>query len=215
MKYNFLFVFLITCSASYCQKIVDTIALYNGEMTKKKIEFDIKGNISKEIWFYKNGKIKAEYFYTEGNNWHWISYDKAGKIDSEWLDPEMDNAKWRKMRNWSFVSTGIIASLIVLAATRRNYNFTFFTILVLTSLVPLFILSIQKRISFGDHALWAFIFGACMVSLPVFLFILSIVNIWKKKNIPVIISIISFLISLGFFLFFIVAAGISGGGIIG
>jgi hypothetical protein len=57
MKYNFLFVFLIICSVSYCQKIVDTIARYNGEMTNTKIEFDTKGNISKEVWYYKNGKI--------------------------------------------------------------------------------------------------------------------------------------------------------------
>jgi hypothetical protein len=84
MKYSLFFILLFKTIIGMGQKTAGTTVMYNSEITKKRTEFTAAGGISKETYYYRNDKIQAEYFYLNGKQFHWISYEQQRKITTKW-----------------------------------------------------------------------------------------------------------------------------------
>jgi hypothetical protein len=198
------------------QKIMDTTAWYNGELTKKRIEFNSSGQVIKETYYFPNNQILAEYSFVDQKNTQWIVYDKAGNQTAEWIDPEQGNAKNKKIRAISFSITLLAALAIVILGIRFNYQKSYYALLILSVIYPFAILLIEDRLFTRnsspslDYTLTSLLF-----ILPGFLLFLSLINFFKKTSIPKAISILAILISISFLLFFSMLSKIAGAGIVG
>jgi len=215
MRTVLLLSFLALSIISFGQKTIDTTELYNGTLTHKKIEFDATGKIQTVKYYYTNGKVQTEYFYTNGRQTRWIAYDLTGNQTAEWKDPEVGYAENRKLRNIVFSITLLCIGGLVVACSRLNYAKTYYSVLYLSVLYPFAVFLTERRIVGNEHnKVFALIIASTLFILPSILFILSVLNLFKKDKIPLATSIFAILISMGFLLFFIVTMLVSGAGML-
>jgi hypothetical protein len=209
-------VILLSSQVSRSQKIVDTTGLYNGEYTKKRIEFSAAGLTEKETWYYPNGRIEQENFYHDGVPYHLISFDQDGKRTSEWGDREYVLGKWKKTRLWVLSLTVVCLVGLTIAAARKDFGNTFYIFLVLTLFVPFLIMVAENRMPAADgNRNFDLIVAALIFLIPGCLLILSLISLTRRKQIPRYISIIAMLISIAFLLVFGMVAGAAGAGMLG
>jgi hypothetical protein len=207
---------LFSSMVSYSQKIVDTTGMYNGETTKKRIEFSRAGELTKETYYFPNGRIEQENLYQEGVPYYWISFDQHGNKTAEWGDPENSLVKWRKGRLWVLSLTIVCFAGLTVAAARRNYENTFYIFLTLSLFIPFLIMLLEKQRSLADgNRNFHLILSSLIFLIPGSLFILSLISLSKRIKIPWSISILAILISLVFLLFFAMVSNIAGAGILG
>ena len=208
--------FLLAVTAiTFGQKIIDTVELYNGILTNKRIEFDGTDKIHKVKYYYSNGKLQTEYFYAKGKEIRWIAYDLNGNQTAEWSDPEVDYAKNRKLRSIVFSITLFCIGGVIIACSRLNYVKTYYSVLCLSIIYP-FAIFLTERIILNDeqNEVFPLIVASTLFILLSMLFILSILNFFRKGKIPLMTSIVGILISAGFLLFFIMTMLVSGAGIL-
>ena len=216
MRTVLLLVFFIAISIiSYGQKTIDTTELYNGILTQKKIEFDATGKIQSEKYYYANGKIQIEYFYSNGKQTHWIAYDLKGNQTAEWNDPEVGYAENRKLKDIVFSITFLCIGGLVVAGSRLNYVMTFYSLLCLSVVYPFVVFLTERKVVDHEHnKIFPLIIASTLFILPSLLFIISVLNFFKKGKIPLLTSIFATLISIGFILFFVVTMLVSGAGML-
>jgi hypothetical protein len=195
-------VILLSSLVSYSQKIVDTTGSYNGENTKKRIEFSRAGELEKETYYYPNGRIEQENFYHDGVPYHLISFDQNGKTTSEWGDRAYVLEKWKKSGRWILWLTIVCFVGLTITAARKNFENTFYTFLTLTLFVPFLIIMAEKRMAAQDgNQNFDWMIGSLIFLIPGCLFILSLISFSKRIKIPLFLSILAMLISLVFLLF--------------
>jgi hypothetical protein len=198
------------------QNILDTTAWYNGELTKKSIEYNQNGQVIKETYYYSNQKVLAEYYFIDGKNMHWITYDRAGNQTAEWLDPEPGIFRNRIQRAIAFSISLMVALAVVLWRIKVNYQKTFYTLLILSVIYPFAILLIEDRLNTKNSShILDFVLTSLLFILPGFLLFLSLINLFRNTKIPKAVSVLAILISLGFLLFFAMLSKIALGGMVG
>ncbi len=76
---SFVFLFLVFISTEVCgQTSKDTIYVYQGDTSRLKIEYDINGLKTKEIFYSDDNQVQQESFFDKGEQMHWIAYDSLG-----------------------------------------------------------------------------------------------------------------------------------------
>ncbi len=212
-------VFLIVLLSSLAcdgQRIVDTTGRYNGEYTKKRIEYSRAGELEKETYYFQNGRIEQENLYRDGVPYHLISFDQNGKTTAEWGDRAYVLEKWKKSWRWILWLTIVCFAGLTIAAARKNFENTFYTFLTLTLFVPFLIMMVEKRVPAQDgNRNFDLMIASLIFLIPGCLFILSLISLSKRIKIPWYISILAMVIRVAFLLFFGMVAGISGAGILG
>ena len=214
---NILLLFLLFfAAAAFGQKVIDTTEIYNGELTRKKIEFKSTGDISKEIYYHPNGKIETEYFLDNGKRIRWIAYDENGKLTSEWNDPEIGHAKLRKMRNITFSLSLLVIGGLIIAGSKVSYRKTYYSLLCLSVIYPFIIFLLEQRIvgDEGNQTL-SLIIASTLFIFPGLLLVLSMINFYKRDQIPLITTIFAILVSVIFLMFFYVTMKVAGAGMLG
>ena len=177
-----LFFLLVLFTISFGQKTIDTTELYNGILTHKRIEFDASSKIQNVKYYYKNGKIQIEYFYTNGRSSSWIAYDLTGNKISEWNDPEIGYSKNRKLRDIIFSITLLCIGGMVVAGCRLNYVKTFYWVLCLSVLYPISVFLTEQLIFDNEqNKVFPLIVASTLLILPSLLFILSILNFFRRN----------------------------------
>jgi len=209
------FILLLKTIVGLGQKTADTTVMYNSEMTKKRTEFTAAGRISKETYYYKSGKIQAEYYYLSGKQFHWIGYDQKGNITAEWADTVVERAKFVKLRNLTFLFSGIFLAFLMIILCKINYINTFYSVFLFSITYPFVIMLLEKRIFTYANQIIMFVFLSQLFIFPVILLTLAILNIIQRRKVSLVTSIIAILVSLGFLFFFWVGMSVSGIGILG
>lgn len=198
------------------QRNVDTFEIYNGKLTRKRIEYNSKGEYSKEIYFYPNGKRYTEYFLVDNKRVRWIAFDTKGKIIAEWNDPEITRVKHRNLRNTILlIETFCVLGLLFLGR-RKHYTKIYYFFLCLTVVYPVILLFLEQRFLLNDeHSIVLKVSLASMlIIIPGVLLVLSVVNLVTKPDIPLIISVFGFLTSAVLLFFFTLIASISFTGVL-
>ncbi len=208
--------FLFLGITVFAQKIVDTTEIYNGQLARKRIEFNSTGEIVKEIYYHPSGNVKTEYVLENGERIRWITYDDNGKTISEWNDPEFEVAKHRNMRNITFFILLIFIAGLIIAGSKASYQKTYYSLLCLTVIYPLIILFLERRIVGNEeNQILRFAIASTLFIFPGMLFVLSMFNFVKRVKIPLVTTIFAILISLGFLMFYFLTMKMAGAGMLG
>lgn len=208
IKFTIFFLFL-TC-LTFGQSTRDTVVDYNGRQAKMKMEFDKKGQKTKETVLYDNGNIETEYFYIGNQKVHWITYDIIGAKTAEWKDPKVENLKHKQTRNTALIIVSfLLISFIWWSWKRFGYAKTYFIIGYSTIIFPLITFILENRIEQTRELIIYFLSSVVLV-LPVLLLILSATNFYQKTDINIFISILFILVSIGLLLFYTIATMTAG-----
>ena len=218
-----LIIFILTILQSIFvlgQKIIDTTEMYEGRLTKKKIEFDQTGNKISETYYFNNGKVQLVDSFHFNKSFHWIAYDSLGTRSGEWEDPTVAAAPLEKKRNILFVICLLTISIIVFAIWRLiNYKTAYYSVFSLSLLVS-FTAFLQERISNLSEELQFTINvsqGWSILILLSLTFIFSVGNLIFRVNISkvnsIAIAVIAGLISLAVYMGYISA--LAGRGAVG
>jgi hypothetical protein len=202
MRNVFLMLLLISTIKSFSQKTIDTTEIYNGELTRKRIELSSTGEIAKEI-YYQTDSAKTEYFLQNGRRIRWIAYDENGNIISEWSDPKIETAKNRRIRNVTFALSLLAIGAFVIIGCKLNYRKTFNALLLISAIYPFIILFVERLIAEEDkNKYFTSTIGATLFIIPATLGVLSVTNLIKRIRIPLGLTILGILLSAGFLIFF-------------
>jgi hypothetical protein len=194
---------LLISFASFGQKVIDTTIYYNGRISKEKIYMDSKGQKIKETIFYKSGKIEYENFYKDGEDIRWVNYDSTGVKNGEWNNPNVEQARFIESRNLIIVLTAIFLVLTIgLGWKYIGYPTTYIIITLSTAIFSITDVIFSAQID-KLHEVIGLVIASIIIELSPFLFILSIINLFKKTRIPIILSILNIVFSAGLILLLI------------
>src|SRR5690606_37380344 len=129
--------------------------------------------------------------------------------------PEIEYRRIRKIRNIIFsIVPIIILGLIVLSIRTLNYKKTYYLMVLFGVLTLAIMFLFQNKIRDADEII-GLIGASILILIPPTVFLFSFYNLFKRRDIPIIISIILTLVSAVLILFLAVAYAVSGAGMIG
>jgi len=209
-------ILLFLGATTFGQNVIETTEIYNGELTRKKVEFKSTGEISKEIYYHPNGKIQTEYFLDNGKRIRWIAYDTLGSQTAEWNDPEIGHSKHRKLRNITFFLSLIVLVGVTIAGIKISYRKTYYSLLCVSVIYPFMIFLLERRIVRDEESqILPLVIASTLFVFPSLLLVLSIINFYRKDKIPIVTTIFAILVSIGFLLFVYVTMKVAGAGMLG
>ena len=145
-----------------------------------------------------------------------ITYDTSGLKLSEWNDPEPKNLERMRFRNIVFLVTLVVILGLLTLSAKIKYQKTYIALLCIVVIYLFVVFILERRIvSNRDNIILPMIIGSTLLIFPILLLALSILNFFRKVDIPIVTTIFAILVSIGFLLFFTMIFNIAGAGMIG
>lgn len=216
MRLCLFLIWLLTSITAFGQTFTDTVELYNRIPTKKRTEFNSSGEATREWYFHNNGQVQTEYLLKDGRRVQIVTYDTSGAKLSEWNDPEPKNKERLRLRNIIFLVTLVVILALTTWGGKVNYPNMYTALLCIVVIYPFVAFILERRIvSERENIVLAMVIASSLFIFPSLLLALSIFNLFKKTNVPLLTTIFSILVSIGFLFFFIMTFNIAGAGMIG
>ncbi|MDQ2794933.1 MAG: hypothetical protein M3Y12_13150 [Bacteroidota bacterium] len=196
------------------QTVIDTVEVYNGVLTKKRLVAAANGETVKELYYHPNNQVQVAYFLRQGKRVRWVSYTTDGAMEYEWTDPEIKRSQRAQYKGKVFGSTLALGALVLYGIRKRwGYAVLYYSVLLL---VPfLLLLVFQQEVIASVPPVAGMALASMVFVLTPLLLGSSFYNLFNHSAIPKRVSLLGAVSSSLLVLYLLVTAAVAGAGIIG
>lgn len=189
--FRFLFFALLLFSlGAKAQRVTDTMAYYEGSLVRMQLHYNAAGQLEQKNVYRPNGALETIYFYSEGINSRWIGFDQQGKRSAEWNDPTPDQEKEKKQQYLLIAMGAVFLISFAFLLFRRMGDKKAFLFFGFLTLIASCCLPLVAKLLGSMPPKPALFTNAVLVFLPFMMCFLAVRNLFQRKEVPLILTLL-------------------------